>query len=202
MCMKKLLFAILSFSIVSFAMAQKASFGVKAGVNVANLNYKGETDPDSKIGVHAGALVHIHVSDMFAVQPEIMFSAQGARNRNNNDIRTHLNYINVPVLAQLMFGQGFRVQTGPQVGFLVSAKREENDVEIDIDDSYENVDFSWSLGAGYLFPGTGLGVDVRYNFGLSKVNDPVTTDAWNRVLQAGLFYQFNTGTKTKTTTTR
>ena len=32
-----------------------------------------------------------------------------------------LNYINVPVL-QYMFGDGFRLQTGPQLGILTNAK--------------------------------------------------------------------------------
>jgi hypothetical protein len=88
-----------------------------------------------------------------------------------------------------MAGNGFRVQTGPQVGFAVSSKIESGDIEQNINSSINTVDFSWSFGAGYLFP-EGLGIDARYNLGITNVNSASTPEVRNRVFQAGLVYQF------------
>jgi hypothetical protein len=87
-----------------------------------------------------------------------------------------------------MFGDGFRVQTGPQVGLLLNAKSEHNNAEADIDNNYKKGDFAWTFGAGYLSH-SGLGVDVRYNLGISNISK-TTPDVMNRVWQFGLFYQF------------
>ena len=39
-----------------------------------------------------------------------------------NDREDKFTYLNLPVLAQVMFGEGFRVQTGPQFGLLNECK--------------------------------------------------------------------------------
>jgi len=94
-----------------------------------------------------------------------------------------------------MTHDGFRLQTGPQIGFLTSGKTETDDVEVDITDDLNSVDFSWSFGAGYLFH-SGFGIDARYNLGLTDINDVGNYNAHNRVFQVGLFYQFKHGRAT------
>jgi hypothetical protein len=113
---------------------------------------------------------------------------QGGEDEVNNT-SLKLNYINVPVLLQYMFDQGFRLETGPQVGFLVTAKRKTGNIEVDRAAAYSSVDFSWAFGAGYLFP-CGLGVDARYNLGINDIDESSIYETRNRVFQAGLFYQF------------
>jgi hypothetical protein len=88
-----------------------------------------------------------------------------------------------------MFDHGFRLQTGPQVGFMVSAEQKIGDVEIDISDNFSTIDFSWVFGAGYLFE-SGFGLDLRYNLGINDIGDVNNFEARNRVFQAGVFYQF------------
>ena len=46
-----------------------------------------------------------------------------------------------------------------------------------------------SFGGGYLVR-SGLGVDVRYNLGISNISENNDVDVKNRVWQFGLFYQF------------
>jgi hypothetical protein len=89
-----------------------------------------------------------------------------------------------------MINDGFRLETGPQIGFLVSAKQKTGDVEVDVDDQLNSIDVSWAVGGGYLFS-SGLGIDLRYNIGLNNISDQTNITAKNRVFQAGLFYQFN-----------
>ena len=177
--------------IVAKAQTGKAQFGVKGGLNLANLQSP-NTDYDSKSGLHAGLLAHIHVSNHFAVQPELMYSCQGTEYRNANQIfRTNLSYLNLPVLAQYMVGTGFRLQTGPQLGFLLDAKSKVKDSETktDVEDNFKSTDFSWAFGASYL-TNSGFGVDARYNLGLSNINDASSPNVKNRVFQVGAFYQF------------
>ena len=175
---------------VLFSYAQHPHWGLKGGINVSNLEIQHGADPNTRIGIHLGGLAHIHLSEHFALQPELMYSNQGAeRTANNVEYKTKLHYINLPVLLQFMTGSGFRLQTGPQLGVLMSAKYKVNDTETDIDDNYKTPDFSWSFGACYVSM-KGLGVDARYNLGLSNINDAPGNKYRNRVFQFGVFYQF------------
>lgn len=162
-------------------------FGIKGGVNIANMHVENNTDYESRTGFYVGALAHIHIAEHFAVQPEVMYSTQGSE---LGTIKGKYDYINVPVLLQYMTHNGFRLQTGPQVGFLVSAKNKSGDLEVDVKDQLNTVDFAWSFGASYLSK-VGLGLDARYNLGLTDIlDDDANPEAKHRVWQIGVFYQF------------
>jgi len=174
------------------APAGHVSLGIKGGVNVYNVHNDNDTKYDSKAGFHFGLLGHIHFDSNFAIQPEIVYSAQGAK---NGDTKYNLDYLNVPVLFQYMFDNGFRIQAGPQLGFLISAKSKNNNDNTDIKDYYKPIDFGASIGASYVFPPTGFGIDVRYNLGLSNINKNSEVNSTNRGLQLGIFYIFGKNSK-------
>ncbi|HEU4469909.1 MAG TPA: porin family protein [Flavisolibacter sp.] len=194
--MKKISFFAIALCLVSALSAQEASLGLKAGLNVANLKIEGD-DWGSKLGLHAGALAHIHLSRQFAIQPEIMYSSQGGKYTvSDGEHELGLHYINIPLQFQYMFNNGFRLQTGPQVGFLVDVKDKRNGDETGIftSEDFNSVDFAWSAGLGYLTR-SGLGIDARYNFGISNINDAGTSTIRNNVFQVGLFYMFDNSHK-------
>lgn len=192
--MKKVLTAAVAvLFFFTMTSAQRTNFGIKAGFNSASIEVDGDEDYDSKSGIHVGGLAHIHISEHFAVQPELVYSCQGGEDLNG---KLKLGYINVPILAQYMVNNGFRLQTGPQIGFLVSAEREIGDLHVDVDDAYNSTDISWVFGAGYIFS-SGVGIDLRYNLGLSNISDVNTLESRNRVLQLGLFYQFKNNGRRK-----
>lgn len=167
-----------------------AEFGLKAGLNIANLHVQNASSPDAKPSFNAGALAHIHITKHFAVQPEIMYSGQGAKQTiSNTDYKTNLHYINVPVLAQFMVDDGFRIETGPQLGLLASARQKVGGTSTDVKSSYKTADFAWVFGLGYITH-SGFGVDARYNLGISNINNVNSTNINNRVFQVGVFYQF------------
>ena len=89
-----------------------------------------------------------------------------------------------------MFDNGFRLEGGPQIGFLLNAKRKAGYVTVD-DDGFKTTAFSIPLGVGYL-TSSGVGLDARYVFGLSNINDsengPIIQ---SNVFQLGLFYQLS-----------
>jgi hypothetical protein len=191
--MKQLMFIAVVLLCAQVTMAQRKAtthFGIKAGVNLANLKIENASDGDHRVGFHVGGLAHIHIARQFAIQPELVFSTQGRRQTINNvEYQTNLSYINVPVLAQYMTGSGFRLQTGPQLGFLVDAESGVEGSEVNVDKNYDALDISWAIGASYLTK-SGLGFDARYNIGLRDINDLNNVDIRNRVWQIGLFYQF------------
>lgn len=173
---------------------QSTDIGIKGGLNVANLKIEDFDDAETIMSFYAGLLAHIHVTDNIAVQPELFFSGQGAKTTiSGTEFKTKLGYLNMPVLLQFMFGEGFRVQTGPQVGYLLSAKAK-NGGEVDIKDDFKKVDFSWPIGASYV-TGSGFGIDARYVFGISNVSEESTQKVMNRVFSVGIFYQFHGSSK-------
>ena len=159
------------------------SLGIKGGVNYYNIHNDNDINYDQRTGYHFGLLGHIHIGNQFAVQPELLYSAQGAR---NEDIKYNLDYINVPLLLQYMFDNGFRLQAGPQLGFLVSSENlnDLNPIELGI-----------SYGVSYVVPSTGFGIDLRYNIGLTNINESGDVKSTNRGLQLGVFYIFGHNSK-------
>lgn len=175
------------------ANAQNVRLGVKAGANFSTVNTNGN-DPawGSRTGAHAGLLAHIHLNKNWAIQPELVYSMQGAKMTvAGGQMQTiNLSYVNVPILVQYMFDNGFRLQTGPQVGFLAAANTKVGTTHTSNKEFFNSTDFSWAFGAGYL-SNIGLGVDARYNLGLNDIYKPGALRETNSVFQLGLFYMFN-----------
>ncbi|MDF1570902.1 MAG: porin family protein [Bacteroidales bacterium] len=183
--MKFLIGMIAALMITSVASAQHSSsprglvnLGIKAGVNMYKISSDGNTVYDQMTGFHLGLLGHIHLDHIWAIQPELVYSSQGAQSGGNEQ---KLGYINVPVLLQYMFDNGFRLQAGPQLGLLVRA---DNKSEL------TSFDLGVSAGVSYVVPSTGFGVDARYNHGLSNINQNDAVKSFNRGIQLGLFYIF------------
>jgi hypothetical protein len=189
--MKRVIFSFIAalFSCQA-GMAQDIHFGVKAGLNAALLTLKDRGETEIRPGLHAGGLAHIHVLPKLALQPELFYSGQGGKQiMSGTEYKTNLHYLNLPVLLQYMFRNGFRLQAGPQVGFLLKARQKVNNNEVNIIQRYKAIDVSLPVGVSYL-SASGLGVDLRWAFGLNNVNDagnrlPVIH---NQVGQVGLFY--------------
>jgi hypothetical protein len=190
--MKLNLIAVMAAILITVtATAQHVNFGIKGGVNLYNIHNDNNAGLDNSIGLHLGLLAHIHMAQKFALQPELVFSMQGANYKNgNSDTEINLNYVNMPLLFQYMFDNGFRLQAGPQLGFLVNAKSKIGNTSTDTKDNFKGVDLGASVGMSYVSPPSGFGFDVRYNIGLSNINENSSVNSNNRGLQLGVFYLF------------
>lgn len=204
--MKKMLFVFMAGSVCFSAFSQNtvsqkntpaAQFGIKAGVNLANVKSELYSNSTSRIGVNAGIFSHIHLSPHLAIQPEVSYSQQGYEQdlTSNLSVTTKLDYVNVPVLVQYMY-RGLRLETGPQIGFLIHSKADYTDGrEQDLKSYLQSTDFSWDFGTSYLTT-AGVGVFARYNLGINNINKKIevagvsNSTINNRVWQFGLFYQF------------
>jgi hypothetical protein len=173
------------------AGAQHSHIGIKAGLNITNVHHDNNIVYDYKAGLHAGMLAHIHLAKHFAIQPEVVFSMQGARyDFFNTTTQYNLNYVNVPVLFQFMFGHGFRLQAGPQAGFLVSARSENGNYRYNHINDVKPFDVGAVAGMSYVTP-IGFGVDARYVHGLTSINENSAVYSTNRGAQLGVFFLFN-----------
>lgn len=191
--MKKL--ALVLFAGISFATAhaQSVQFGVKAGANFATQT--GSDAGDSRVmgNVNAGVFLRFGVAPGFGIQPELVYSGQGAGYRvNGYSDNYHANYLNIPVLLKWSSRQGLYAETGPQVGFLLSAHEHVQGNSYDNKDLYKSADFSWVFGVGYHIPMSQVGIDFRYNLGISNIENLDVThqegSIRNSVIQLGLTY--------------
>lgn len=167
--MKRIILAAIAVMVFGFANAQKTRFGVKGGLNISTVVGGDVDNTKSLIGFHVGGLAEIHVVEKFFIQPELLYSAQGTKVDGplGTDADLKLNYLNIPVLAKYYFVENkFSVEAGPQLGILLSAKANGNDIK----DLTRSTDFGFNLGAGYNFT-ENFSVGIRYTIGLSPLSD-------------------------------
>jgi Outer membrane protein beta-barrel domain len=218
--MKKIILSLSILAIATLSANAQIKFGLKAGANVSNIIgdhslSADETEDENslqfttKFGFNAGAFVNLPIKGKFSIQPEVIYSLQGANYKITNTdelsgdqtVSTgHLNltYVQVPILAKLTFAHKFYLQTGPQLGFLMSAKDKFSGGTADVKSNYQSIDFAWGIGLGYTLP-MGVGFDIRYDLGITAVDKTSSDDNsgadsglkdHNSNLQVGVFYQF------------
>jgi hypothetical protein len=158
-----LIFLFLITALIVEAWSQ-VSFGVRAGVNLQNLNgedNEGEKlNNELKFGFHGGVDVEIPIVPDFFLQPGILFSMKGANDvAEIEDLSATLSYIEVPVhfVYKPLLGAGRLIAgIGPYVAYGVSGKMEfegdEEDIkfqnDVSLDDYNDNFFFLRPLDAG------------------------------------------------------
>ncbi len=167
---KLVLIAIAFVSFTMIANAQDVKFGFKGGVNLATLNGDDIGDQvDGRTGYHLGAVVQLSLAETIALQPELLYSAQGVDD-------TDIDYLNLPVLFKLKFAKVLSVEAGPQFGFVVNDSFEVGEPE--------SFDLSGAIGAGVEFGG--FFGQLRYNHGFTNVIED--GDAKNSNFQISVGY--------------
>ena len=188
--MKKISFLV-SFLILNVCLfAQGPVFGLKAGANISTISWEvPSTNFDSRIGFHVGLLAHMHLSPQWGVQPEIQYSTEGVKQTvSSGEYTWKTDYVNIPVMLQYMFDNGFRLEAGPFLGLMVS-----ND---DNDDVFKSTNVGVGFGLNYLTY-SGFGIGGRYNLGLTKITEPAASDGKSRTFQISAFYMFDSRHKAK-----
>ena len=162
-------------------------------------------DVSSKIGFQVGGFAEIKISDKFAIQPELLYSAQGAKSKNSELGGTSiykstikLAYLNIPLMAKYYVDEGFSLEAGPQLGFLLSAEDEEIEIfegestttTTDIKDASNSTDFAFNVGAGYDVA-ENINLGLRYSIGLSNiVKDSGPISVSNSNFAFAVWYKF------------
>lgn len=198
--MKKVLFAALMMfsSVGAFAQHAVGSFNLqpKIGVSIANLTDMKDSDP--RVGLVAGVEGEYQVSDIFSISAGALYSMQGAKSTVSafglsKTTTTKLDYVNVPIMANVYVVKGLAVKLGIQPGFKVSSTEKtvgntsfaSGSVSGDI--KAQSVDFSIPVGVSYEY--SNFQLDARYNLGLTKVFENGKDK--NSVFQITLGYKFD-----------
>lgn len=180
--MKKTLFiTILLFAMTINVQAQLLKIGVKAGLNYANLTGS-NIQTDAITSYHAGLVAEIKLLEKFAIQPELLYTTQGATyNTVLGDFKNELGYIAIPVLAKIYLSKSFSLELGPQASFLLSEK---NNFDVNNANTF---DFAIDAGLGFKIT-KNIFIQGRYVLGLTEISP--NADAKNSVLQlsAGLMF--------------
>lgn len=185
---KSILVIVLLLALSVNVQAQLLRFGIKAGLNYANQSGSEITinnsnyDTSAITSYHAGLVAEIKLVDIFSIQPELLYSTQGATYKNAvEEFKNELGYLSIPVLAKINLNKIVSLELGPQTSFLLSEKN--------------NFDFKDTNTFDFAIVG-GLGLNItrhlfiqgRYCLGLTDASKDAQIK--NSVLQvsAGLMF--------------
>lgn len=162
--------------------ANVTRFGVKGGVNFSNFRVDDIEDNNVKAGLNLGLFLKLPVSDVVAIQPEVLYSSKGSKLRYDNIIqgegeyRFNMNYIEVPIMGVFHIGDVFNIQVGPYLAYLASVNIKNMDDDLNIqgvtelnEDNFNRFDYGVAAGIGLDF--NGFVVGARYNYGLNEVGE-------------------------------
>lgn len=167
--------------------AQKVNFGVKAGLNLSTWSYD---DASLRPGFHAGGFATVQFSRMFAVQPEVMYSMEGAAwegkldafgfSLANAKVTSTVHKLNVPVMLQFTPISMLTIEAGPQFGFNLAVSHHiksniagivETESDVDVDKENYNM-FEMGIAAGLKLNLTrNMAIGARYVYGISPIFD-------------------------------
>lgn len=175
---KTIFLALCMAALIPSVHAQK--FGVRAGVNYANVTGDDFEDTKPMTGFYAGVFKEVTlVPELLFLEPGIQYSMQGYK---FDDTDYSIGYINVPILAKVYIVKLISLEAGPQVGFKIN-----DNLEGDSGDDINTVDMGIAAGVGLNFP-LGLSINVRYIQGFTDIVDDVSGK--NQVLQLGAAFKF------------
>jgi len=172
------------------ANSSRVKFGIKLGVNLANITetpMPTNISTSSLLGFTGGIYSTIRLDSNFAIQPEFSYSQMGATVTGGSFFgdkqKLLLTYLNVPVLVKFYPIKPLALVLGPQIGFLNSASsNSSNGISSgnDISSTLKKNDFSAIVGAEVNLSDI-LFLSARYQIGLANVSNSTdgTTDKNN-----------------------
>jgi|GEM_PF-1966478 len=178
------------------------SIGVQGGLTQSNFYGTDVGASDWRPGFNAGAFLTWQVNPFIALQPEVNWNVQGAKNSTTlltgQPDRFRLDYINIPVLLKVGLPLERiqpRLVAGPVLSILADAEINGATRDDDIND----VDFGAIFGLEVGFPLSGATnglireffVSGRYNIGFVDANDTNSTDIFNNGFTQSVGLSFN-----------
>ena len=147
--------------------------GVRFGYNAATLSTD-ETgfDPKVRSGLVVGLFGVLPVNSTFAVQPEFIYSQQGAKVEDGSDKATlKIDYVQIPVLGRIRLGASSPafLLVGPSFGFRTRAESDFNGETQSFKDEVKGNDVGLVTGIA-VYSGMFV-IDGRYTWGLMNIDD-------------------------------
>jgi hypothetical protein len=155
--------------------AEGMMFGIKGGLNIANLTGDDVEGVSSKMGLVGGVSLSYNMTEIFAIQPELLYTMKGAKSdEDEGEVTWKINYIEIPVLFKVNLPTEGNIDpslyAGPGFGILLSSKVS-NGTEVDLKDDTAGLDIGIIAGAGlaYQMEGGALTLEFRYEVGMISI---------------------------------
>lgn len=181
--MKSKAFVLVLALAMVFSSISKAqvSFGIRAGINLQNLDSKWPNGDDMKFdlktGFHVGATAEIHIASEFYIQPGLLFGTKGAKLQNifnANEIKISVSYIEVPInfLYKPALGPGkLLMGIGPYLAVGVGGHVKRDDKEGKVKFKNEITNLEWSdawYDANYYVKRLDVGGNLLFGYEFTK----------------------------------
>jgi len=122
---------------------QGADYGIKAGINFAELwGEDALPESDRKVGYSFGVYASYKISKGLKLQPEVIWSLQGESSEESG--RYKISYVNIPIMLKWS-ERKFYYELGPQLGVLTINTAKSVPAELKLE-NFETFDFSVNAG--------------------------------------------------------
>ena len=166
---------ILLYALLISPLSLMAQFGLKAGLNFANVTKASSINNSSKTGFHAGILMGSASAKVFGFRTELTYSKQGYDYKAGaNTGNVNLDYIMSTNLTCINITKYFQLQFGAQMAYLLNAKVDSNttstgNAQADkIMNLYNRFDYGFAGGIE-IHPVGGLLIGARANISLGSL---------------------------------
>ena len=157
---------IITFLVLPAIVYGQAVFGIKGGLNLADIVMTNYINPDVesdlaiKPGLHAGVFIDGMVNERIGMAAELLYSNKGVKGFSN----INLHYITVPLLAQYKLTDRLSAELGPELGYMFSAESPLGNVA----NTYTNK-FDLAIDGGFRLDTRKLVFAIRYCAGIFPV---------------------------------
>lgn len=201
--MKKSLLFVL-FALVSMVSFAQISWNAKVGMNMSN--FTGSDETDMKIGFNVGVGMEYQFTEMWSIQPSLIFTTKGAKAKikgKGYEVKVTNNpmYLEIPVLAAVRFAvadnQNVVVKAGPYFAFGVAGEQKtESRSGSQKSDIFGNGDvqgamkrFDAGLDVGVAYEINKFFIDLTGELGLAKLSN-IDNSVRNLNFSIGVGYKF------------
>lgn len=193
--MKKIILSALFISLNLAAFSQilpSFQLGLKGGANLSKLSTENTFSSDNRAGYYVGLWTRIGAAGIH-LQPELYLSGKNStlKDASGQENKVKFTSMDVPVLVGTKIGAagvGLRLNTGPVVSFVLSDDQSLKDAAGSaFKGDFKGQNFAWQFGAGVDVGN--LGIDLRYETGLSKIGKNGYDDTKLRLFTFGLAYK-------------
>ena len=203
-----------TLALLAFPASAQIHGGLKGGLNLSTLDGSINRRSDVRTSGHGGLYLTAWLGEHLAIQPEVLYSAQGMKfgltptGATDNTLR--IPVLSIPLLLKVYPGnKHFYLEVGPQFGVLLGATEERTSQRIaggvtisnastaDVKAKFKSSDFAAAVGVGVEVRRLQFG--VRGIYGLSDLNNDPSEAAFraaanigglhHRVLQASVGFR-------------
>lgn len=217
--MKKIILTIVGAIIATASFAQRASssstsffsteksdqpitFGVRAGLNFANMSWEEDHSSlslDSRTAFNVGLSVDFPLLQSMYIQSGLYLSSKGCKEKSGSEeITMSPMYLEIPVLASYRYdiseSTQLQLNVGPYFGYGIGGKYEAEkgdysyDEDFFEDDDINKFDCGLQIGAGVTFGKVYVG--CGYQFGMANIIDDSDLSVKHKNFMINVGYNF------------